>query len=72
MSQYSAGKYLYGFDPVIPEYFLMEDLGDDVKVVVGVGSPKYGSKGNLLTAIRNLGLTIPAEHNTAIMMDLPF
>ncbi len=72
MSRYHIGKYAYGFDRPLSEYFLSK--GD--KTLVGILSqPKvYGGHVELMTALQKEGVweQIPEQHRDAIAMDLPF
>ena len=77
--------YMYGYDKQLMYYFLSivdsnvpgvfdPNSGEDTVELVGMLSPLYGDKTNLHTKMTEHGIwhMIPAEHQTAILMDLPF
>ena len=72
MSQYKSGEYLYGFDPVVPEYFLMKEENDDVTPIVGEFTRIRGTKGNLMRELKKRNITIPDSHMNLLALDLPF
>ena len=68
-----AGKWVYGFDEPLGEYFLQEQVNDEIgfKEIVGSLGDQYGSAAALLEAVDELGLELPMEHRALIEMDLP-
>ena len=71
MSQYKSGNYVYGYDAPMSEYFLMEEINNDMEILVGTGSSLKGNKTNLLSQLNKLKIKIPKAHKTKISMDLP-
>lgn len=80
--------YMYGYDKQLMYYFLsivdsnvpkhkaeLENPdGSGTIELVGMLSPLYGDKTNLHTVMNEHGIwhMVPAEQQTAILMDLPF
>lgn len=72
MSRYNVGKYAYGFDRPLSEYFLSKD---DTTLVGLLSYPHvYGGHTQLMTAMQKEGVwdQIPEHHKSAIALDLPF
>jgi hypothetical protein len=72
MSRYNSGKFAYGYDNPLMEYFLQENKGKRTVEHVGSLSGTQGTAGNLLEAIKKLGVEVPNDHLLKIQMDLPF
>ncbi len=77
MSRYYAqtkdGKeFSYGFEPVVPEYFLVDESQQET--IVGAFADIYGSALNLQTTMQEKGLweSVPENHKLALMLDNPF
>ncbi len=77
MSRYYAeakdGKeFSYGFESVVPEYFLVDESQQEF--IVGAGAEIYGSALNLQTTMQEKGLweSVPENHKLALMLDNPF
>ena len=66
--------FTYGYDAPLQEYFLSAETKDDRWDLVGTLGESYGSHINLYTALVDNGVwgKIPANHQFAIMGDLPF
>ena len=72
MSRYQIGKYSYGYDRPLAEYFLQKQFGDETKQIVGCLSPKAGTASNFLQAVQELGIPVPEDQIKQARLDLPF
>lgn len=72
MSRYNSGKYAYGYDHPLQEYFLQETRGENTRELVGSLSRKKGTSRNLIEAIYALEIEIPEDHRMKIELDMPF
>lgn len=72
MSRYISGNYAYGYDNPLQEYFIQENVGEDMVEIVGCLSDKPGNAGNFLSAVEELGIKVPQEYLDRVVMDLPF
>ncbi len=72
MSRYQIGSYSYGYDNPLQEYFLQKSTGSRTKEIVGCLSPKAGTAGNFIEAVKKLGIPVPEDHINKAMGDLPF
>jgi hypothetical protein len=66
--------FAYGYDAPLQEYFLSAETKDDRWDLVGTLAGVYGGHYNLYGALVDNGVwgKIPANHQFAIMGDLPF
>ena len=66
--------FTYGYDAPLQEYFLSAETKDDRWELVGTLGQAYGNHYNLYSAMVEHGIwgKIPANHQVAIMGDLPF
>jgi hypothetical protein len=63
---------VYGFDRILQYYFVSTETPDfEIEHLVGLLSSTYGSAWNTLECLARLGVRIPKDHQTQLVLDLP-
>jgi hypothetical protein len=72
--QTDEATYVYGFDYPLSEYFMYVETAEDVIPLVGMLASNGGTRGDMLEALAEHGITdlLPNEHINALALDLPF